>query len=105
WGRRLADRLLVWTGGRRIPAALAVGVVYLALHECFALPLGIARLYHSRAWGMSNLDLPTWFRDRYLAIGVNVTWEAIVVAGFYALLILFPRAWWALAAIGGSLLG
>jgi STE24 endopeptidase len=105
WGRRLADRFLVWTGGRRIPAVLAVGAVYLVLHECFAFPLAVARMCHTWAWEMSDRTFLDWLWQRYLAFAIDTVWEAGVLAGFYALLILFPRTWWALAAIGASLLG
>lgn len=103
--RRWADRFLAWSGQRRIAAVLAIGLLYVGLHEMLFLPLGIARLYHARYWEMSNLDLADWLRDRYLAVGINLVVEAIVVVGFYALLILLPRIWWLIAPIGLSALG
>jgi STE24 endopeptidase len=102
--RRWADRFLAWCGNNRIVAALCMGVVYLALHEILSLSLGIARFYHAKAWGMSNYDLAGWLRDHYLAFGINLPWEATLLVGFYALLIVFPRIWWLLAPIGGSAL-
>jgi STE24 endopeptidase len=104
-GRRLADYLLTWTRGYRIPAALTIGVVYLALHECFSAPLSYARHVHSHAWRMSNRSDWDWFHDRYLGLAIDVAWETIVLSGFYALLIVFPRVWWLLAALGGAVLG
>lgn len=106
-GRRWADRFLAWTCGYRIPAALCMGLVYLVLHEIVYLPVGIARFYQTRAWGMgsADYDLASWLRDHYLAAGVNLVWEAVVLIGFYALLILLPRIWWLIAPLGGGLLG
>src|SRR5437868_803444 len=40
-GRRLADRLLDWTGVRRIVAVLGIGLVFVVLHEVLYLPVGI----------------------------------------------------------------
>jgi STE24 endopeptidase len=106
-GRRWADRCLAWTHGYRIPAALCLGLGYLALHEIVTLPVSIARFYQSRAWGMgsADYDLANWLRDHCLNIGVNLIWEAVVVIGLYALLILLPRVWWLVAPLGAGLLG
>jgi STE24 endopeptidase len=103
--RRGADRLLTWTGQRRIMAVLGMGLLYLILREILYLPLGVARLYHAKAWGMSNYDLVGWLSDHTKALGVEAVMGAIVLIGLYALLIEFPRLWWLLAAVGASLLG
>ena len=103
--RRLADRFLAWTGGRRILAALGMGAVYLALHKLWSLPLSIGRLYHSYYWGMANLDLLDWLRDRAIAFGISIIWETIVLVGFYAIVIWLPRTWWLVAPVAGSVLG
>ncbi len=66
------------------------------------MPFGIARLYHARYWGMSNLGFLDWLRDRYLAVGINLVGETVAVVGFYALLILLPRVWWLIAPVGLS---
>lgn len=106
-GRRWADRFLVWTRGYRILAACCMGLCYLVLSDFLSLPVGLARYYQNRAWGMgsADYDLANWLADHYLAAGVNLVWEAIVVVGFYALLILVPRIWWLIAPLGGGLLG
>ena len=106
-GRRWADRFLAWTRGYRIPAALGMGLGYVALNELLYLPRGIAWFYQSRAWGMGNpdYDLASWLQDHYLGAGVNLVCEAIVLVGFYALVILMPRIWWLVAPIGGGMLG
>jgi STE24 endopeptidase len=106
-GRRVADRLLVWTRGYRIPAALGMGCIYLVLHDLLTLPVGIARFYHSHAWGLANpsYDLAAWLRDHYLAFAVNIPWEVAVVVALYAGLIITPRIWWLLAPIGMTILG
>jgi STE24 endopeptidase len=104
-GRRLADRVLGWTGNRRILAVLGVGLVFAVIEELLYLPIGIGRHYHSLAWGMSNRDLAGWFNDHARAFGVGLIRDGIVLVGFYSLLILFPRIWWLLAPIGLSALG
>lgn len=104
-GRRVADRLLAGSGQRRLVAVLGMGLLYKVLLEAIYFPIGIARLNHAWAWGMSNLEFADWLRDRWLAFGVNLVGEAIVLSGFYLLLIGFPRFWWLLAGVGGSLLG
>lgn len=106
-GRRFADWLLRWCRGYRIAAALFMGLGYVALHEILTLPVGIAGFYRSHAWGLANpsYDLAGWLRDHYLALGVNLVVEAVIVIGFYALLIRLPRTWWLIAPLGGGLLG
>src|SRR6266851_2780865 len=102
--RRWADRLLDWTGQRRILVALGMGLTYVALHEILNLPIGIARLYHAQYWGMSNLDLAGWLQDHALSFGINLLCEAIVLVGFYSLLIWLPRIWWLIAPFGAAAL-
>jgi STE24 endopeptidase len=103
--RRWADRFLVWSGQRRILAVLLMGLAYVCLHEILMLPIGIGRLYHARAWGMSNLDLAGWLREHYLAFGIQLITEAIVVVGLYTQLIVLPRTWWLIAPVGMGALG
>jgi STE24 endopeptidase len=100
--RRWADRFLGWTGQRRILAVVGVGLVYVVLSEILSLPIGIARHYHAEAWGMSNLDLAGWLREHYLAFAIQTACEAILLVGFYALLIVLPRMWWLIAPLGAS---
>ncbi|MBI1830717.1 MAG: M48 family metallopeptidase [Planctomycetes bacterium] len=104
-GRRLADWFLERTGQRRVLAALGVGAVYLIGHELLWAPIAIARLYHARHWGMSNLELGDWLRDHALALGINSIWEGAILAGLYGLLIGLPRTWWLVAPVAGSVLG
>ncbi len=84
-----------------------MGLLFAVLNELLYLPIGLARFQHSHAWGMSNPDYgpASWLRDHYLAAGVNLVWEAVVLIGFYALLILVPRIWWLLAPLGLAVLG
>jgi len=102
--RRWADRVLDWTGQRRIIAALGMGLIYVVLHEILYLPIGIARLYHAQYRGMSNLDLAGWLQDHALSFGINLLCEAIVLVGFYLLLIWLPRIWWMIAPFGAAAL-
>ncbi len=104
-GRRLADRFLAWTGNRRILAALGVGLVLVLIEEILWLPIGIGRHYHAVAWELSNRDLAGWAQDHARSFGINLVLKAIVCAGLYALLILFPRTWWAFGTLGAAGLG
>lgn len=104
-GRRWADRLLAWTGHRRILAALLMGLSIGIVHEALWLPIGIARLYHAKAWGMSNLDVLDWFVDHAKSSAIGLILGGVIVSGLYTVLILFPRAWWLLAAVGSAALG
>jgi STE24 endopeptidase len=103
-GRRWADHFLVWTGGRRLPAALLMGGAYFAIDQLLHFPVSVARYYHAQAWGMVNLDLLGWLRDKALATGILLGTEAIVLGGFYLLLIVMPRIWWLVAPVGGTAL-
>jgi len=103
-GRWLADRFLAWTGQRRVLAALGVGFTVWIVHDLLYLPLGIARLEHAHAWGMSNLGIADWLRDHYVSLGVGLITDGIVLAGFYALLIWLPRVWWLVAPFAASAL-
>ena len=103
--RRWADRLLARFWQNRFVAALGLGLIYLLLHELLYLPIGIGRWYHSCVWGMSNLAFSDWLRDHYLAFGLSVVWQAILVVGFYSMLIWFPRTWWVWGAVGASGMG
>lgn len=103
-GRRLADRFLAWTGHRRILAMLGVGFCFWILHEILYVPLGVGRLEHSRAWGMTELDLAGWLRDYVLTAAVGLVFGAVTLSGFYALLFWLPRVWWVVAPLGVGLL-
>jgi STE24 endopeptidase len=100
--RRCADCFLAWTRQRRILAALLLGLTYWIIHEILYLPIGIARHYHARYWEMSNLDLAGWLRDHLIYFGIYIVIAAIVLIGFYTVLIWFPRIWWLLAPVGMS---
>jgi STE24 endopeptidase len=104
-GRRLADRFLAWTGGRRILAALCIALVIALIEEVLWLPIAIGRHYHTVAWGLSNRGLDGWFRDHIVGMGIYFVQNAIILVGFYALVIYLPRSWWLAAPILGGALG
>jgi STE24 endopeptidase len=101
-GRRLADRMLAWTGQRRVLAAVAVGIFISLVHFVLYLPLGVASLAHRWAWETSNLDIAGWLYDYSLGSGITWICEAIALFGFYVLLIWLPRSWWLIAPIGAA---
>lgn len=104
-GRRLADRFIVWTGGRRIVAVLGVGLTFAVLREILYLPIGFGSLCHQRSWGMTERTVASWLQDHAIAFGVNLVGEAIIVAGLYTLLIALPRVWWLVGTLGATILG
>lgn len=103
FGRRWADRFLTYTRTNRVLAALGMGLAIVLLGEVVDLPLALWRFERSHAWGMSNLDLASWLRDKGISFGIRLVTEAIVVGGLYLMLVWFPRAWWLFAAVGGML--
>jgi STE24 endopeptidase len=103
--RRLGDDWTRWTGGRRPLAALGVGLTFALTREILNLPIAIARYYHGKAWGFVNIDLLGWFRDHAIAFGISLVIGAIVLGGFYLLLVVMPRFWWLVAPVGMCLLG
>jgi STE24 endopeptidase len=102
--RGLANRFLIWTGERRVLAALGVGFCFWFLHNLLYLPIGLLSLQHRWEWGTSNLDYADWFRDYALGSGITLATEAIVLACFYTLLIWLPRIWWLVAPAGAACL-
>ena len=100
--RRWADALLARCRQNRYVAALGLGLIYLVLHELLYLPIGIWRWHHACTWGMSNLEFIDWLRDHYIAFGLTMAWQALLVVGFYTILTWFPRTWWLWGAIGAS---
>ncbi len=103
--RRWAEWLLVRCKQNRYVAALGLGLAYLLLHELLYLPIGIWRWCHSCEWGMSNLTFASWLREHYVALGVTLVGQSVLVVGFYALLARLPRSWWLWGAVGASVLG
>jgi STE24 endopeptidase len=103
--RRLADRLLAWTGGRPLAAVLGLGAVYFVAHTILQFPFALGRHYHTRAWGMTSRPVSDWFRDYVVALALTAGIGAILLAALYAMLRLVPRWWWALAALAAGLFG
>lgn len=101
-GRRLADRALALTRQRYLLAALVLGLGYFTVNELLYIPMGVARLYHSQSWGMSNHTLETWLQERAIGMGLALVRDAILIGGFYLLLIILPRTWWLVAPLGAA---
>ncbi len=126
--RRLADTFARWTGYRaddlapetrsRVQALLyhagnllrwlatlaLMALTYVLLHELLQLPVGVARFYHSRAWGMTERPFLDWLREYGLAVVVTFAGEAVAGVGLYVLLRYFPRFWYLLATAGATVL-
>jgi STE24 endopeptidase len=105
FARKLADTLASWVGGRWLVTILLVGGFCFLVEEAISLPLGLARLELVRAWGLTKRPIGDWLGDHFLGLGIYIVTWAIVLIGLYLLIRFFPRAWWALAGLGGLLLG
>ena len=103
--RKLADACSRWVRGWWLPTVLLVGVVWALLEEAINLPFGLARLEHSRAWGLTERSTLDWLQQHYLAFAVYGGIEALVLAGFYVLLRYLPRTWWLACSLAAPLLG
>jgi STE24 endopeptidase len=105
FARKLADLFASWVGGRWLWTVLLVGGFCFLVEEAISLPIGLARLELVRAWGLTNRPATGWLMDRAIGVLISaVTW-VILLVGLYALIRFFPRAWWALAALGGMVFG
>ena len=105
WSRRLTDFFDRFTGRRWLLTLLLVGATYLALSELLYLPLGLARLEHSRTWSMTQRPVSAWFIDWGKGLVLAAVQGAVVVVGLYCLIRFFPRWWWLFAACLGAFLG
>jgi STE24 endopeptidase len=104
FARKLADGCLAWTGGRWLVAVLLVGAFCFLIEEAISLPLGLARLEHLRAWGMTHRSVASWFVEHSVGLWISAMIAAVALAGLYLLIRFFPRRWWALAAVGTAVL-
>jgi STE24 endopeptidase len=106
-GRRSADLALKWTRGYRIPAALLLGIGYLAATLVLRLPFGLVRFNWLKSIGIYSTEytLSNWLYDYALGVAVSLPYQAVIVCGFYAMLIWLPRVWWFLAPLAGGVLG
>jgi STE24 endopeptidase len=109
--RRLADRCGQLVRGWWLPNVLLVGLVCVVLEEAINLPFGLARLEHSREWGLTKRSTEDWLQQHFLGFAVFGAIEALVLVGFYLFVRFLPRTWWLacsfvvpLLAIGGTIL-
>jgi Zn-dependent protease with chaperone function len=105
-GRRLADRVHVFTGGRWFLTVAGVAACCLVLQYLLAFPFGWVRLEHRRHWELTTRPSAEWLQDWLIGVGILLLmWTAIVV-GLLVLIRLFPRRWplvgTAVALVGGA---
>lgn len=115
WGRRLTDwgerRLGLAPAeacrrpfGRWLLLVLGLGLGSFLGQALVLLPFGIGGWLHQRAWDMTPLTLAGWLREwgrsqlLFLALG------ELLLLGMYLLLRYFPRSWWLLATLAGTVL-
>jgi len=104
FARRLADVLDRWTGGRWLLTVLLVGLFLFLGNEVLSLPFGLWSLEWQRSWGLTNRSVGDWLIDHAKGLALSAVVSAVLLAGLYTLLRVFPRTWWALAAAGGTVL-
>jgi STE24 endopeptidase len=102
WGRRWADACQRWAGGRWLLGIVLLLVCLVIAEQLLMLPIGIARLHHRRAWGLTDRSLVAWLSDRGKGLVETLVREGIVIVGFFLLARRYPRRWWLPAAAGAT---
>jgi STE24 endopeptidase len=102
FARRLTDELNRWTGGRRLLTLLLLGFLLFLGDQVLSLPVSIWALEWQRSWGLTQRSLGDWLIDYVKLVGLSAGGGVVLLALFYALVRFFPRAWWWLAAVGGT---
>jgi STE24 endopeptidase len=105
WARRLTDWCNLWTGQRWPLTLLMVAGVYTVLSQLLSLPIGLARLELARAWNMTTSSTALWLSDWAKGLALYACQGTVVLLGLYGLMYLFPRWWWLVAALLGTVLG
>lgn len=103
--RTVTDHWRRLVGGRWLPTVLLVGLSYFVADELLSLPFAIGNFYLLHAWGLTSRSLASWAEDHVKGLGVAAATDGIVLVGLYLLLRFFPRFWWLVATVGGTILG
>jgi STE24 endopeptidase len=98
WWGWLRDRLH-WLG-----TVVLVGAFCFVAVEMLVLPVRLAQLENTRAWGLTERSLGSWLGDYAKSLAVAGVLGAVLLAGLYLLIRWLPRWWWAVAATASVLL-
>jgi STE24 endopeptidase len=91
-------------GGGWVAQALVGGLVIVFIGSLLTLPFGAWSQRIQREYGLSTQGWGGWFVDVLKGYAVSAVIGAIVLLGFYGLVRLFPRWWWAYGAAGAAAL-
>ncbi|HEX5496497.1 MAG TPA: M48 family metallopeptidase [Mycobacteriales bacterium] len=80
------------------------GVALAAVGQLTALPFAVHNERVFRRYGVSTQDWSAWAADVGRGFGLDVGLTAVALIGFYALVRLAPRTWWAWTALSGATL-
>jgi STE24 endopeptidase len=121
FARRLADwcaRLLpgpraaeprglrrLFAGLHWLATVLLVGAFCFLAVELLLLPVRLARLENTRAWGMTQRSVWSWLEQYRISLAVAGALGAVLLGGLYVLIRLLPRRWWVVGATASVLLG
>lgn len=89
-------------GGHWLAAGVLGGLVVMVAGQLATLPLAAWRYTVLRRYGLSTQSWSAWLTDRGKASLVMAVVAALALTAFFGATRLFPRWWWALAAVGAA---
>ncbi len=100
----LGARIVGAMGSNWIVQALVGGLVIVFLGSLLTLPFSAWSHAVVHRYGLSTQNWGSWFVDVLKSYAVTAVIGAIALFGFYGLVRLFPRWWWAWGATGAAAL-
>jgi STE24 endopeptidase len=101
-GARLVEAVGRPFGGHWIPQALLGGLAVVFVGELLTLPFAAWRHTVLVRYGLSTQGWGGWAVDVLKAYAVGAVIGAVALLGFYTVVRLAPRWWWAFGAIGAA---
>ncbi len=103
-GARIVTGVARPFGGGWVAQALVGGLVIVFIGSLLTLPFGAWSQRVQRQYGLSIQGWGSWFVDVLKGYAITAVLGAIALLGFYGLVKLFPRWWWAYGAVGAAAL-
>lgn len=104
----LGARVVTWCArpfhDHWIAQALLGGLVIIFISSIVTLPLAIWRQSIVKRYGLSTQDWAGWAADVLKGYAVTAVLGGLALVGFYSVVRLVPRWWWAWGAAGAALL-
>jgi STE24 endopeptidase len=98
----LGARIVGAMGSNWIAQALLGGLVIIFIGSLLTLPFAAWSHAVVHRYGLSTQTWGAWFGDVLKGYAVTAVIGAIALFGFYGLVRLFPRWWWAWGAVGAA---